>query len=80
MPTYGYVPIEGSNKRGYNKSVRVYKIVNNKPKMIGSGDFQSAGWAGFKGETMHIIAKKEGYKMNPRGYGFVRKDIDIVEL
>ncbi len=79
MPTYGYV-VSPSAKRGYNKNVRVYRIVNNKPKFLAEGDYQSASWRDAKGEAQVLIQKKEGYKQAPRGYGFVRKDVELFEL
>lgn len=79
MPTYIYT-VSGSDKRGYNKHVEVYKVVNNKPKFLASGDYQSASWRDARGEAQVLIQKKEGYKQKPQSYGFVRKDIDLIQV
>lgn len=80
MPTFIYV-VKGSGKRGYDISVAVYRVINNIPEFIGVSDHQTASWRGARGEAMEIIHKKEGYQFkryNSGGYGFVRKDINII--
>ena len=76
-----YIYIEsGSNVRGQNVNIRVYRIKNNKPTMIGREDYNTAGWPGAHGAAFEIIAQNEGFKTQRQSYGglkFVRKDISI---
>jgi hypothetical protein len=78
MPSYIYIE-SGSDRRGMNRNIRVYRIVKNVPVAIGTEDWNSASWAGASGTARAIIAKKEGYKTGEHGW-FVRKDIKITEV
>jgi len=77
MRTYIFIEDE-SEKRGYNVSIRVYRIVNNKPVWIGSDVFQTAAWRGAKGSANNIIAAEEGYKSD--GYNILRKDVQVIQV
>ena len=78
MPSYIYIK-SGSDKRGMNVNIRVYRIVRNIPIAIGDRDCTTAAWAGAGGTARAIIAKAEGYKTDNHGF-FVRKDIKVVEV
>ena len=77
MKTYIYVR-DGSDKRGYNVNIRVYRMVNNVPKLIGNSDWHTASWPGERGAAVRIISDADGYKSD--GYNFVRKDIQIIQV
>jgi len=83
MATYAYHEMKGSNKRGKNITVSVYRIKNNKPKKLGETHENSASYRGAKAVAARMISKKEGYNLNDRGYGrnpFQRDDIRLYQF
>lgn len=77
MKTYIFIQ-SGSDKRGYNVNVRVYRMKNNFPEEIGNSDWQTASWPGARGAAVKIISEADGHKSD--GFSFERKDIRIVEV
>ena len=79
MKTYIYIK-NGSDKRGFNVNIRVYRMKNNVPKFIGNADWHTASWPGAYGASVRIISEVDGYKTDRGMYKFVRKDIQIIEV
>lgn len=77
MKTYIFTQ-SGSDKRGYNTSIQVYRVVNNVPTWIGDGDYNTASWRGALASAHLIISEVEGYKTD--GYYITRKDVQVVQL
>ena len=77
MKTYIFTQ-SGSDKRGYNTSIQVYRVVNNVPKWIGDGDYNTASWKGSVASAHGIIAAEEGYKTD--GYYIGRKDVQVIQV
>ena len=70
-----------SQKRGYNRTVNVYRIKNNQPIFIGSDDeINTAGYKGDRAIACKIISEADGHKMADGGYTLASKSIKIVEV
>ena len=81
MKTYLMTTEHSSQKRGYNRTVNVYRIKNNQPIFIGSDDEINTG--SYKGDyaiACEIISKADGHKMTADGYALASKSIKIVEV
>ena len=77
MKTYIYIR-DGSDKRGYNVNIRVYRVKNNVPELIGDSDWHTASWPGERGAAVRMVTEVDGYKSD--GYTFVRKDIQVIQV
>ena len=77
MKTYIFVR-DGSDKRGYNVNIRVYRMMNNVPKLIGDSDWNTASWPGEHAAAVRIISDVDGHKTD--GYRFVKKDIQVIQV
>lgn len=64
--------------RGYNRCIRVYKIVRGIPKYLGEKHVNTASYKGDRPVAELIIAEKEGYKTD--GYYIQRKDVIVNEV
>jgi len=63
MKTYIYKAIDSSTVRGYNRTIEVYRIKNNKPDFVGVNDrMQSAAWRGYIDNAYKLILEKTGDK------------------
>lgn len=81
MKTYLMTVEHSSQKRGYNRTVNVYRIKNNQPIFIGSDDeINTAGYKGDRAIACKIISKADGHKMAADGYALASKSIKIVEV
>lgn len=79
MKTYIYTLEDSSPKRGFNKTVTVWRVKNNMPIWLGKNDaIHSKAWYGAKTEALLLIAKIEGYKVE--NYRLVNKDIQVIGL
>ena len=79
MKTYLYKTINGSTARGYNQTIEVFRVRNNKPEIIGSNDrINTASSKGEKACASQLIAEIEGYKFE--GYDITRKDVQLFSV
>lgn len=80
MPTYVYTKSTGKPLRtgGRYVTYSIYKMIRNKPKLLGIHRANIASYRGDRGEVTVFIGKKEGYKTD--GYHFKRKDIKLYEV
>lgn len=79
MKTYIYTLEYSSDKRGFNRTVTVWRVKNNTPIWLGKNDaIHSKAWYGAKTEALLLIAKIEGYKVE--NYRLVNKDVKIIHL
>lgn len=66
-----------SPERGFNRTVTVYKMVRNKPELVGVDDRNnSAAWVGAYAVACKIISREHGHKMAD-GYSLANKSINI---
>lgn len=80
MKTYIYKAEDMSCKRGYNRTVSVYRVKNNVPQYIGYDDeISTASYKGDKAIASILISKIDGHKMK-NGYDLASKNIQIFEL
>ena len=77
MKTYIYIR-DGSDKRGYNVNIRVYRVKNNVPELIGDSDWHTASWPGERGAAVRMITEVDGHKSD--GYTFESKNIQIFQI
>ncbi len=80
MKTYIYKVISKSDKRGYNRTIEVYRIKNNVPLFIGYDDLiNTASYKGDRPIANHIISKEDKHKMK-NGYDLESKHIQVFEV
>lgn len=81
MKTYIYTVKHSSSKRGYNRTVFVYRLKNNEPYYIGCDDeISTASYKGDYAIASKIINREDGHKLTPCGYGLLSKNITLIEL
>lgn len=81
MRTYIYKAIDSSDKRGYNRTIIVYRVINNKPEYLGINDeIHTAGYKGDRAVAAEIIHEKTGAKWADNGYTLLSKNIQIFEV
>ena len=79
MKTYIYKAIDSSERRGYNRTIAVYRVINNRPEYLGMNDeIQTAATYGDKGEAVQLIGKLCGHKHN--NYGFISNNIKLYSI
>lgn len=81
MKNYIFTAIHSSTGRGYNRTVKVWRIKNNQPIFIGYDDEIST--SGYKGDyacACKIISEHEGHKMDKTGYRLLSKNIRLFEV
>ena len=81
MKTFIYKVMDGSNARGYNKTVVVYRMKRNVPDLVGYDEHvDTAAFKGYKTVAHQLISDSLGYKMNAKGYALESKDIQLFEV
>ncbi len=79
MKTYIYRAIDRSAKLGYNRTIVVYRIINNKPVYVGSNaKINTVSTYGDKGEAIQIAGKVKGHKHDM--YEFDSDNIQMISL
>jgi len=69
MITFIYSVKDGSVARGYNQTVTVWRLKQNKPVYIGYNDkINTAYTKGEKGEAISIITENTNHKSVKNGY------------
>ena len=78
MKTYLYKATD-DGARGFNRTVSVYRVINNKPEWIGANDrIHTASTYGDFGEAVQLIGELRGHKHN--SYKFDSKNIQLFEV
>jgi hypothetical protein len=78
MKTYIYKATEGG-ARGYNRTITVYRVKNNKPEFLGYNDkIDTASTYGDKGEAVSLIGELCGHKNDH--YSFDSENIQLFEV
>ncbi|AGG58304.1 hypothetical protein VPDG_00143 [Vibrio phage henriette 12B8] len=81
MKTYLYTVDKSSFKRGFNRTVCVYRIKNNQPLYIGCDDeINTAAYKGDLAIASNIINRVDGHKMDASGYELVSKSIKVIGI
>lgn len=83
MKTYFFKVQNSSDKRGYNRTIYVYRIVNNKPIFLGYDDqISTASYKGDRGIAYKIIHEQTGAKWlkGREGYELASKNIQLFEI
>lgn len=79
MKTYIYTVQNDSAKRGFNRTVTVWRVKHNVPHFLAVNDsLQSAAWRGGRSEASALIAEADGHKMD--GYKLASNEIQLIEL
>lgn len=79
MKTYIYTVEKDSAKRGFNRTVTVWRIKNNVPHFLAVNDkLQSAAWRNGRCEASALIAEVDGHKFD--GYKLASDEIQLIEL
>jgi len=75
MKTYIYKAIDKGD-RGFNRTIVVYRVINNKPVYLGSNSqIDTASTYGDKGEAVRLIGKLCGHKHD--NYSFLSGNINL---
>ena len=81
MKTFIYVLLNKSTKRGYNRTITVYRVKNNTPEFVGTDDRIITGcYKGDYATACHIIADATGAKMAASGYALESKNVRVLPL
>ncbi len=76
MRTFIYIVTDSSPKRGYNRSIRVYEIVNNYPVRIGDDDkITTSSYKGDRPVACQIIADNTDLELDNTGYRLSSEDV-----
>lgn len=80
MKTYIFTQVNTSQKRGYNRTVKVWRMKNNKPIFVGYDDeINTASYRGDRAIANQIISDNDGHKMkNP--YDLLSDKIKVIEI
>lgn len=83
MKTYFFKTQDSSVKRGYNRTIYVYHIVNNKPIFLGyDEEISTASYKGDRAIASKIIHEQTGAKWlkGREGYELASKNIQLFEI
>lgn len=81
MKTYIYTLDYSSAKRGFNRTVTVWRVKNNQPIYVGFDDeIDTASYKGDYAVACKIISDIDGHKMTKCGYRLASKNIKLIEL
>lgn len=83
MKTYFFIAKNSSDKRGYNRTITVYRNINNQPIYVGCDEeIDTAAYKGDYGIAAKIIHEKTGAKWlkGREGYELASKNIKIIGL
>jgi hypothetical protein len=83
MKTFFFKVQQSSDKRGYNRTIYVYRIKNNQPEFLGyDEEIHTASYKGDRGVAAKIIHEVTGAKWlkGREGYELASKQIQIFEI
>ena len=81
MKTYIYTVQNDSAKRGFNRTVTVWRVKNNQPIYVGFDDeIDTASYKGDRAVACKIISDIDGHKMTNCGYGLLSKNITLINI
>lgn len=83
MKTFFFTVKNDSDKRGYNRTINVYRVKNNQPIWIGCDDeINTASYKGDYGIAAKIIHEHDGSKWlkGREGYELASNNIKIIGL
>jgi len=81
MKTYFFTTENHSDRRGYNRTVKVYRVKNNQPIWIGYDDeISTASYKGDYAIACEIINQVDGHKMTKCGYHLESKNIKVLGI
>ena len=80
MKTYIYKAIDSSVERGYNRTIEVYRVKNNKPEFVGyTAKINTASYRGDYAEACSIISHWDKLKM-AGSYKMQSKNVQLFEV
>ena len=81
MKTYIFKVTTNSTVRGYNRTVDVYRVKNNRPVFIGyNAEISTASYKGDYAIACQIVHDRTGAKLKPGGYDLLSKNIQIFQV
>ena len=81
MKTYIYKAIDSSVERGYNRTIEVYRVKNNKPEFVGyTAKISTASYKGDYAVACDIINTWDGLKFATGGYKLQSKNVQLFEV
>ena len=83
MKTYIFKAQSSSDKRGYNRTVYVYRVKNNVPVFVGyDEEIDTASYVGDRGIAAKIIHEATGakWKEGRKNYELASKNIQIFQV
>lgn len=81
MTTYIYTVKNSSPKRGYNRTINVYRLEDNQPLHIGYDDkISTSGYKGDYATACDIISNFDKLEMTDCRYYLKDKGIKVIEI
>lgn len=81
MKTYIYTVQPFSTRRGFNRTISVYRLKNNQPIYIGYDDeIDTASYKGDESIAANIVNKHDRHKLMPGGYRLRSDNIRLIEV
>ncbi len=81
MKTYIFKVQQSSDKRGYNRTVYVYRMKNNQPVFVGyDEEINTASYKGDRAIAAKIISENDKMKMDKGGYNLESKNVQLFEI
>ena len=80
MKTYIYTTDYSSSQRGYNRTITVYRVINNKPVFVNiDNKINTASYRGDLAIASHIIADTDNHKISDN-YNLDSKNIRVLPV
>ena len=81
MKHYIFTVEHASLKRGYNRTIRVWRMERNVPMWVGDDDeVSTAAYAGDYAVACKIISIVDKYRLTKGGYGLQNKNVKLHEI
>ncbi len=81
MKTFIFKVQQSSTIRGYNRTIYVYRMKNNRPILVGyDEEINTASYMGDRAIASQIISDSEGMKMDQTGYDLQSKNVQLFEI
>jgi len=80
-PAYIVIAEKGSTLKPYNRTIRVYRVTDNAPTLIGmNNELHTAAYRGDMAEAAAIINKVDGYPLSDDKYNLADSSVKIFNL
>lgn len=78
MKHYIFTVENASRKRGYNRTIRVWRMERNVPMWVGDDDeISTSSYKGDYAMACKIISNRDGYRLTKDGYFLQSKNVRL---